>query len=379
VDFDHSLNTAVKKLREALGDKAGKPQYIETLPKRGYRFIGEVVGEDILNRNAAAVPPATEDIVSKVATTLAEATITPATESRSRSRLQLWIIATFIALVGFGTATYWLTRPPSLARIVNSRALTRTGFRKTLPQARSQARLVTDGVNVYFQESRAPGLATMQVRISGGEPSAVAVSKADLGSLRDISPDGSSLLLSTADREPGQWNTWIQPLPTGPARLILKDARWPLWTPDGNSILFARNNDHELYRANADGTGIVRLATLPDITGLEISPDGQRIRFAVDPKYYLWEASANGSGAHAILPEYQIAGSGLGKWSPDGKYFFFARAGGDRDDLWVLPKKRWWRSHPVIPMPLTVGPMSFGTPTISKDGRGRASHARQRP
>jgi len=43
VDFDHSLNTAVKKLRRALNDEADKPRYIETLPKRGYRFIGWVV------------------------------------------------------------------------------------------------------------------------------------------------------------------------------------------------------------------------------------------------------------------------------------------------------------------------------------------------
>lgn len=40
VDFDHSLNTAVKKLRQALSDDKDKPRFIETLPKRGYRFIG---------------------------------------------------------------------------------------------------------------------------------------------------------------------------------------------------------------------------------------------------------------------------------------------------------------------------------------------------
>lgn len=42
VDFDHSLNTAIKKLRHALSDDKKKPRFIETLPKRGYRFIGEV-------------------------------------------------------------------------------------------------------------------------------------------------------------------------------------------------------------------------------------------------------------------------------------------------------------------------------------------------
>lgn len=42
VDFDHSLNTAIKKLRQALGDDKNKPRFVETLPKRGYRFIGKL-------------------------------------------------------------------------------------------------------------------------------------------------------------------------------------------------------------------------------------------------------------------------------------------------------------------------------------------------
>ncbi|HUC55154.1 MAG TPA: transcriptional regulator [Candidatus Cybelea sp.] len=41
VDFDHSLNTAIKKLRQALGDNKENPRFVETLPKRGYRFIGK--------------------------------------------------------------------------------------------------------------------------------------------------------------------------------------------------------------------------------------------------------------------------------------------------------------------------------------------------
>src|ERR1700752_1330365 len=40
VDFDHSLATAVNKIRDALGDSVENPRFVETLPKRGYRFIG---------------------------------------------------------------------------------------------------------------------------------------------------------------------------------------------------------------------------------------------------------------------------------------------------------------------------------------------------
>lgn len=45
VDFDHSLNTAINKLRETLGDSSSAPRYIETLPRRGYRFIAAVTVE----------------------------------------------------------------------------------------------------------------------------------------------------------------------------------------------------------------------------------------------------------------------------------------------------------------------------------------------
>src|SRR5919201_5769974 len=45
VDFEHSLNAAVKRLRAALGDDADNPRFVETLPRRGYRFIGAISAE----------------------------------------------------------------------------------------------------------------------------------------------------------------------------------------------------------------------------------------------------------------------------------------------------------------------------------------------
>jgi len=44
VDFEGGVNNAVKRLREALGDKADNPRYIETVPRKGYRFIGPLNG-----------------------------------------------------------------------------------------------------------------------------------------------------------------------------------------------------------------------------------------------------------------------------------------------------------------------------------------------
>src|SRR5216683_2297990 len=57
VDFDHGLNAAVNKLREALSDSAENPKYIETLPRRGYRFIAPVDGCSAPNGIGIAAAP----------------------------------------------------------------------------------------------------------------------------------------------------------------------------------------------------------------------------------------------------------------------------------------------------------------------------------
>src|ERR1700733_11217944 len=62
VDFDTGLNSAIKKLRDALSDSAEEPRYIETLPRRGYRFIAHVENGDPpapipIEKRLATVPP----------------------------------------------------------------------------------------------------------------------------------------------------------------------------------------------------------------------------------------------------------------------------------------------------------------------------------
>src|SRR5512143_1408438 len=61
VDFDVGLNTAIRKLREALGDSADDPRFIETLPRRGYRFMATASGApspDVVERQGPLLPPA---------------------------------------------------------------------------------------------------------------------------------------------------------------------------------------------------------------------------------------------------------------------------------------------------------------------------------
>jgi Tol biopolymer transport system component/DNA-binding winged helix-turn-helix (wHTH) protein len=361
VDFDHSLNTAIKKLRQVLGDEADTPRYIETLPRRGYRFIGEVNAEGGLHKISEGGAQAGEEFITKVATTLVDAAITAADDSRRRVRWLSWMMA--IAVVGLlASATlYWLIRPMPMPRVVGSHPVTRTGYKKA-------GTLVTDGKNVYFQEYRPTGLTLMQVHLSGGELSEIAVTDLGTGGLRDISNDGSELLLAITNHDTGRSDAWIQPLPRGPLRLVTRDARWPRFTPDGRGMIFLRNEERDLYRMNFDGTEVRRLGATDHVTDLSVSPDGRRIRFRIQWGSELWEAGLDGSNTHRIVPNYQ-GRVFVGNWSPNGEYYFFSGTTGDRNDLWVVRETQPW-SKPADPQPvqLTFGPMWIGSPIVSKDG-----------
>ena len=106
VDFDHGLNNAVMRLREVLGDSSENPRFVETIPRRGYRFIAPVVGPgpafpvpttDSEAESGLAPIEATPQLVQRAAS---EATSQPASIRRrpSTTRLAIWITAILVVV-----------------------------------------------------------------------------------------------------------------------------------------------------------------------------------------------------------------------------------------------------------------------------------------
>ena len=89
VDFDNSLNTAINKLREALGDSADNPRFVETLPRRGYRFLAPVSGKD-------GTPKGTATVVG--------------TTSTPRNRKTVAAVTGIVLVVGIGGALFLRAR-----------------------------------------------------------------------------------------------------------------------------------------------------------------------------------------------------------------------------------------------------------------------------
>ena len=99
VDFEDGLNTGVKKLREALGDDPEKPRYIETIPRRGYRFIAEV----------KQMPAAARVAVSAGELPTPLAVHKPTAGLRvPRSRLKAWMLGAVTAVALLIGLTFWL-------------------------------------------------------------------------------------------------------------------------------------------------------------------------------------------------------------------------------------------------------------------------------
>jgi TolB-like protein/DNA-binding winged helix-turn-helix (wHTH) protein len=101
VDFEHGLNNAINRLREALGDSAETPRFIETLPRRGYRFVasvdtGATAAAELAQRGSAAASPVAEPPVAGAEKPLAEA---PARVLPLRMARKLWIGAVAFAAI----------------------------------------------------------------------------------------------------------------------------------------------------------------------------------------------------------------------------------------------------------------------------------------
>jgi TolB-like protein/DNA-binding winged helix-turn-helix (wHTH) protein/Flp pilus assembly protein TadD len=94
VDFDHSLHNAIARLREVLGDSADRPRYIETLPRRGYRFIARVDAGDLPAPSGAVASVPTADLAGHLRLTKSHAFLLTTVFAALVISIVLWLART---------------------------------------------------------------------------------------------------------------------------------------------------------------------------------------------------------------------------------------------------------------------------------------------
>ena len=334
---------------------------LEALSRRGYRFVAELE------------PPAQIDAGSD-----GETRNERLREERGK-RFRRWLLLAGAVLAVVLTPIWYLRRPLPPLHVSGYAQITHDGSPKFA--------MGTDGIRLYlnvYPDSSPPA----QVAISGGEITRVPMALPNPW-VADVSPDGSTLLVST-DPDPGgpQRSIWsVQVL--GPSLRHLTDGHFfpyatsAAWSPDGKSVVFSTTNGDINVMGN-DGTRSHTVANLPyrteDVFRPRIawSPDGITIRF--DRNKRIYEMKPDGSGLHPFLPGWRPSfGMCCGQWTPDGKFFEFllfdpvssmSSNMPPASQIWALDERRgpFWRA-PAEPVQLTSGPTRWNRPIPGKDGK----------
>jgi DNA-binding winged helix-turn-helix (wHTH) protein/Tol biopolymer transport system component len=274
VDFDKGLNTAVKKLRYALGDSPDNPVFIETVPRKGYRFIAPVSGNGFQPEE-----PLPEDLLRPSATNTKE----PA-ENRSESefpqiaqpvgtrRISYVLLAVFFGAAALVLVRYGrFARPPARElRYSEISELTDNG------KVRDMA-IAPDGQRLAYARSDGLEQSLWIKRIdTGNETQLLAPDTVNFSGM-EFSPDGHLLYFVRSEKTNPSFG-YLCRVPTqgGSVEQLIRDADTPVsFSPDGKQLVYTRGYPRrkvtEVRIANVDGTDDHLLST---IAGNEVFDSG---------------------------------------------------------------------------------------------------------
>jgi DNA-binding winged helix-turn-helix (wHTH) protein len=310
VDFDQSLNFCIRQIRLALDDDRGAPQFVETVPRRGYRFIAPVV--------PVSVP----------------ATVGKEKKKRGLIRNSGLMLGIGLAVVLVGALAYRWKRPH---RVSPSEWVQLTDFTDsaTSPEFSADGRMLAflRGPDTF----NGPGQVYVKM-LPDGE--AVQLTHDSLLKMSPVfSPDDSRIAYTIGAR----WDTWVVPTLGGEPRLMLTNASGLTWIGN-HRVLFSeiKNGRHMGVVAANESRAEERDIYLPrDVAGMAhrsaLSPDGKWLLIAEMDSIRGWlpcrlvpfDGSASGKPIGAPGGHCTSAA-----WSRDGRWMYFSGDQGGTFHIW---------------------------------------------
>ncbi len=408
VDFEQAISGTIKKIREALGDSADNPRFIETLTKRGYRFIAPITAAS--PRHAAAtigypagyledsraLLPAAESASSHAAAATSgddgglsavteEVPTAPAPETAAgrggsllgtsvwaRALPRGWSVRESLMLVAVlvllsVSVAQWRARPQTGSRPYRVMRVTH-GVPLSIgpPNVESFLTLAQDGDRILTSVLVDGRSRLSAIIASTGEVRRITIpDEIASGNVADITRDGSKLLvrsnLSSASEQP----LWIVPSAGGSgqrvASVLAHDATW---MPDGVSILYANENDLSVIRQD-DEVSVPFAKLQGRAFWLRWSPDGKLLRFTlmnpVSHATSLWELDSRDRQPRPVRnKDAERLPACCGVWTADGSAYVFQ----SDNNLWELTDSDRRSSLSQ----LTNGPLRFLSPVASRNG-----------
>ena len=344
VDVDHNLNTAINKIREVLGDSAESPRFVETLPRRGYRFIAPVEGVE-----STEVPGGSGSAAASRECAWVRRTVDPV---RRPCVARRWRAFSFTG--GCDSPA------PS-----QQRALTRLTFDDGLQIGATWS---PDGRFIAYSSDRGGKFDIWVQQVSGGDP--VQITKGPGHNWQpDWSPDGKYIAYRSEERR-GRIVRHPALGGAGLERKIASFGYYPRWSPDSSQMLF-QTSFHEidwlqpvLHRPN--WMAARRAKSWPSFwlkrncrrVSAAWYPDGKRITVWVADSsptpsildstdcWWTWNQARNCSrGPEGTCPGFrrQWSRSTVGEysfsWSPSGDAIYFERGYRGARNIWKLTSR----------------------------------------
>lgn len=339
VDFDHSLNTAIKRLRDALGDSADNPVFVETLSRRGYRFMAPVAllanGNGLGNGNGHKNG---NGLLSHGPVSLAAV----ATTGKWSFRFLWWGIAGLVVTAGAVSAGW------------------HAGHRTVRAMQPHEVRLTTNSADAPVEGGAISPDGQMLLygdRIGMHVKDTTSGETHSLSLPTDFSPSGASwfpdqnhVLITAAASSSVRPGLWKVSLLGGSPQKLMEDAEQGRVSPDGKKIAFIRGDfpHRTIWTMNVDGTGAHKEVDSPGFIFAvpAWSPDSRILAFARVTYFPTWndeelqiESHVLGSDKNqVVMKDRQIAG-GLA-WLSDGRLIFsLGEAPPSQGDtnVWALP------------------------------------------
>jgi Tol biopolymer transport system component/DNA-binding winged helix-turn-helix (wHTH) protein len=359
VDFDHGLNAAIKRLRDALGDSAENPRFVETLARRGYRFLAPV---NRTPKDSLAAPQPLHLTQQKNSGT-----------HQPRSPWRLPLVVATVVLAGISAGWHIGHRSAASIRFTE-RSL--TGNPENDPVL--SAAISPDGKYLAFADR-----AGFFLRVVGtGETHAVALPDSLRPSHVNWFPDGSHVLVTSAwspSEKPSLWNASV----FGGSPLKLADnADHGAVSPDGSKIVFLRGEygREEIWQMQSDGQQSRKILGQPgdNFQSVVWSPDSRHIAFVRTVYVHGWEEPDASLGicdpvvskTNYILSSSRLHGPLV--WALDGRLIYsLGEPPPNQNDsnLWAIKVDAKGNQTWGQPDRLTNGPDAKMSASISADSR----------
>ena len=343
VDFEHGLNTAVRKLRQALEDSVENPKFVETLPRIGYRFVAEV--------EWAPDGSKVHEIQSPVTTAVVAAS-TP--NSKSHPPVRRWKLkaaASLTTILVLAIITFLFFENSRLARtrldgLLHSVGVSRQPrhqpvVRERRLTANPDDMPVTSGVispdGKYLAYTDSTGFYLRQV--DSGETHPVSLRKGVDPIAESWFPDSTHLVVSWVENFREAPSLWEISVMGGTPHKLADEGFSASVSPDGSQIIFLRQTPagQEIWKMQADGSKTRRLVSSQEYTfgQLAWANDGRRFAYTkTKTRYYtsrsgpdtqieIFDLSNDQAAVVQYLGERGLprGGAALG-WTFDGRLIF---------------------------------------------------------